>query len=83
MTRWLVTISCGIVQTLPPEMGVAGISLSKNLDCRLLRFLQNTCIHFSGIFFSTCRESVRVRGKAGRLRTNKTFYASDCTPRTT
>lgn len=43
MTRWLVTISCGIVQTLPPEIGVAGISWSKNLDCRLLRFLQNTC----------------------------------------
>ena len=51
MTRWLVTISCGIVQTLPPEMGVAGISLSKNLDCRLLRFLQNTCIHVFRAFF--------------------------------
>lgn len=43
MTKWLVTTSCGIVQTLPPEIGVAGISWSKNLDCRLFRFLQNTC----------------------------------------
>lgn len=56
MTRWLVTISCGIVQTLPPKIGVAGISWSKNLDCRLFRFLQNTC---TARFFHAGRQGSR------------------------